>query len=536
MRLSKEQAAKQAKIIKLDRQCADDPVLWFNTFLFTFDPKRPPFHWPFKTFPFQDELILDIVRHIEQGRDLFIDKCREMGATYTVLGTLAWYWRYREASNFLLGSRREGLVDNVGGDRNESTNKEESLFGKLDYMIDRIPSLALPEGYDKTRHRTFMNITNPELGNIIAGEAGGPNFSRGGRQRAIMMDEFAFWENDNSAWGSTADTTNCRIVLTTPGIRGNTKAKRLRFGKDGEKIDIITLDYTMDPRKDQAWLDKEKDRRSTDDFAREIEINWDGSTAGVVYPEARNRSVGDFPYNPSQPLYVSWDFGLDGTAIQWWQRNKDTNKMRLLDAFMKTNMPIQWFFPFFGKGYDSMFVYDREELDAIDRVKHMEFAIHYGDPDAAKRSMSSAVLTSVREELSKVNIHVFSNTAGNTFVNRREKTKVLLQRGIEVNDTPGTQMWIECIDNARYPQRSDNNQATTPIPAPVHDFTSHHRTSTEYLAVNLDHSTGGAVSSPYAGQDEVGVIGGVPTSPEIEDSIFQVLNRGNEQGGSHWMI
>lgn len=535
MPLSDEQLAKQARVLKLSRQCADDPVLFFNTFLFTFDPKREPFHWPFNLFNFQEKLVLDTVRHIEQGQDLFVDKCREMGVSYTMLGTLLWFWRYRPASNFLLGSRREGLVDNVGGaDRAESTNKEESLFGKLDYMIDRIPAIALPDGFNKERHRTYMNITNPEMGNIISGESGGPNFSRGGRQRAILMDEFAFWENDDSAWGSTADTTNCRIVVTTPGIRPNTKAKRLRYGKDGEKIDVVSLSYDLDPRKTKAWLDRERERRSREDFAREIMIDWEGSIAGVVYPEARYRDVGKFPYNPDWPLYRTWDFGLDGTALQWWQRNPLTGRMRLVDAFCKTDVPIHWFFPFLGEGFDSMFVYDTDALDAIERVNFMKHAIDYGDPDVAKRAMTSKVLTTVREELATIGVHVHTDAAANAFVNRREKTKVLLQKGIEVNDTPGTQYWIECVDNARYPKRTDNNQATTPIGLPVHDWTSHHRTATEYLSVNLgqDWADRGAVSSPVARPSEINAIGGVP----VGDGIAAILNRGNDNGGSHWML
>lgn len=481
-----ESQIKQAKVLKLDRECRDDPIRFFKTFLFTFDPKRKPFHLPFNPFPFQVDLINSIVAHIEDGKDLFIDKCREMGATYTVLGVLLWYWKYQPAANFLVGSRKEGIVDNVSGlARGESSNKEESLFGKLDYMLERIPSIALPEGFDRGKHRTYMNLLNPELGNVISGESGNANFSRGGRQKAIFLDEFAFWDNDDAAWGSTADTTNSRIVLTTPGIRPNTKAKRLRFGKDGEKIDVITLDYTLDPRKDKEWLENERKRRSKDDFAREIMIDWEGSTAGVVYPEARNREVGNFPFMPSQPLYLSWDFGLDGTALQWWQRSKDNGKMRLVDAWFKVNQPIHWFFPFLGEDIDSLFEYSQDDINAIERVKGMVKGVHYGDPDVAKRSMTSKILTSVREELAKINIHVQTNTEANAFVNRREKTKVLLQKGIEVNDTPGTQVWVEAIDNARYPKRSDTNQATTPVGLPIHDWTSHHRTATEYLAVNV---------------------------------------------------
>jgi hypothetical protein len=486
MQLSAEQlAAKQAQVIKLDRQCANDPVLFFRTFLYTFDPKREPYHWPFDPYPFQVELIDNLVSHIESGQDIFIEKCREMGVTYTTLGVLLWYWKYKQAANFLVGSRKEDYVDNTGSVKSgEISNKEESLFGKIDYMLERLPQIVLPEGFISQRHRAYMSLRNPENGNVISGESSNPNFSRGGRQRAILLDEFAFWDNDTAAWGSTADTTDCRIILTTPGIRSNTKAKRLRMGKDEEKIDVVSLDYTLDPRKTQEWIDEQKLRRSAEDFAREIMINWEGSTAGVVYPEAKQREVGKFPYSYQIPLYISWDFGLDGTALQWWQVNPQTGKKRLVDAYCNFNKPIQWYFPFIGKPINSKFQYDTEALVAIDRTRYMQQAIHYGDPDAGKRSMTSEELASVRTELVKANIYVQTNVQANKFVNRREKTKVLLQSGIEVNLTPGTEYWMECIDQARYPQRSDNSQATTAVVMPIHDWTSHHRTSTEYFAVN----------------------------------------------------
>lgn len=489
MQLSNEQSvaqlAKQAKILKLFRQCQDDPILFFNTFLFTFDPKHHPFHLPFNTFPFQDDLILRQVRAIVQGYDIFIDKTREMGVTYTTLGVLLWFWECQEASNFLVGSRKQDIVDNVGNvGSGEVTNKEESLFGKLDYMTERIPSIILPQGFDPSKHRTFMSLRNPENGNVISGESSNANFSRGARYKAIMLDEFAFWLNDAAAWGSTGDTTNCRIVVTTPGNRPNTKAKRLRFKKDGEEIDIVSLPYHLDPRKTAEWLEQQRKRRSKEDFAREIMIDWEGAVTGVVYPEAKQRTVGKFPYNPAWPLYISWDFGLDGVSIQWWQVNPINGKKRLVDAYQNANKPIQWYFPFIGKDINSKFQYSIEDLDAIDRVKWLKKAVHYGDPDVKKRSMTSEDLTSVREELIKVGVYVQTNQKSNRFADRREKTKVMLQEGIEVNDTPGTQVWMEAIDGARYPERKDTSQSTSEITLPIHDWTSHPRTATEYFAVN----------------------------------------------------
>ena len=272
----------EATFVEMKKQAQDDPVYFFEQFLYTFDPKRAPFHLRFKPFPFQKRLIRDIVQAIRTGDDLFIEKTREMGATYTVLGVLIWLWLWQPAFNCLIGSRKEDYVDNRRGGM--TGNKEESLFGKLDYMISRLPTFLLPAGYNADKHFNYMSLANPETGNVISGESSNPNFSRGSRRTVILLDEFAFWDNDSSVWGATADTTNCRIVLTTPGIKPS-KAKRLRFGKDGEKIKIITLPYTLDPRKDSKWLEEQRLRRSTEDFNREIMINWELSLTGRVSPE-----------------------------------------------------------------------------------------------------------------------------------------------------------------------------------------------------------------------------------------------------------
>jgi len=819
---------KLAKVVKL---VSDNPVELTNRFLYTFDPKREPYHLPFRLFDFQEKLVGNIKDAIENGYDLFIEKCREVGASYVTLATLLWFWRFIPGSNFLLGSRKEQFVDNRGVSLRkdlEVSNKEESLFGKLQYMLDHLNPLLLPKGFNVKRHFTTMSLKNPQNGNVISGESSNPNFSRGARYKAILLDEFAFWENDclrkdtevltglgwklvkdctkkdlvysmdidtgkaklmpitklhkvyaeklyefknkaidisctanhkllikkryfpkntrkfknknkdkgkyqqsngkmyfrradevytqkhdfiplvsnyvdgespekiygfkakdfleflgwyisegwgrnkprnrrisisqtksknrqkiedllkrmnlpivynshaynlskgylpekmfdelislgkahqkhiprkylnlskdllktlfnslisgdgciterknrtnkmmyattskqladdfqeltqkvglkasisqqsydngkwrklyrlnigfkqhsqvacldkkivpyndftycvttpyhslyvrrngraswcgnTSAWGATADTTACRIVLTTPGSRPS-KAKRLRFGKDNEKIKVVTLTYNLDPRKTKKWLAREKNRRSAEDFAREIMINWETSVAGRVYNEIEQAEVGSFPYDWHWPLYVVWDFGLDGTALQWWQTNMVNGKPRLVEAFENKDKPIEWFLPFFPKqDIDSNFSYSDDELELIRKVKEFKIAIHYGDPDVSKRSLITG--TSTRQTLQDKGIYVQTNTESNDFVSRREKTKVLLQQGIEVNQTRGTDYFMDCVKEARYPQRQETSQVTTPVNLPIHDWTSHNRTALEYFAVNYE--------------------------------------------------
>ncbi len=474
---------EKEKLLARVEEARNNPVVFIDRFLYTFNPKQEPYHFEFRLFDFQRDLVKELQAAIENGYDIFVEKCREMGATYTTLAVLLWFWRYIPGSNFLLGSRKEAYVDNTKGDSDEAINKEESLFGKIEYMLQLLPPFMLPAGFDFKRHLTFMSLVNPENGNVISGESANPNFSRGGRFKAILMDEFAFWEHDTASWGATADTTNCRIVLTTPGIKPG-KAKRLRFGKDGEKIKIVSLTYNLDPRKTDDWLAKERARRSAEDFAREIMINWETAVAGKVYEEIQYAKVGNYPYEPSWPLYVSWDFGLDGTAFQWWQINPANGRPRLVDCYENHDKPIRWYAPFFGKPIDSQFDYSSEDLQLVSSVDKFKVGVHFGDPDVSKRSLITG--TSTRQELEALGIYVQTKPEANDFISRREKTKVLLQNGIEVNQTPRTDYWLECMRNARYPQRQETTQVTTAVKLPIHDWTSHQRTATEYFAVNID--------------------------------------------------
>lgn len=487
----KEMKKLQDTFREMKKKAQDDPVYFFDTFLYTFDPKNKPYHLRFKTFPFQKRLIRDLVIHINNGEDLFIEKCREMGATYTVLGVFIWMWLWRPASNFLLGSRKEDYVDNRRGGL--TGNKEESLFGKIDYMIQRLPGFILPENWNASKYFNFMSLVNPENGNVISGESSNQNFSRGGRQTAIMLDEFAFWDNDNAAWGSTADTTKCRIILTTPGIRP-CKAKNIRYGKDGEKIKVITLSYNLDPRKTPKWLKGQKERRSKEDFNREIMINWELSTAGRVYPEIDNAVIGDYPFISGAVLYISWDFGLDGTGILLWQMNEKNGKPRLIDSYFNQDRPVQFYFPLFGKPMESMFTYSDEDLEAIQEISQYPQGIHFGDPDVEKRAYQDASALSTRSVMAEAGLYIQSVPAYSWIV-RRDTTKVYLQKGIEIRKTRRNDFALECFKADRYKSREKGAEFTT-APQRVHGVESHMATSMEYFFVNISSYGDGQKEAP----------------------------------------
>jgi len=212
-------------------------------------------------------------------------------------------------------------------------------------------------------------------------------------------------------------------------------------------------------------------------------INWETSITGRVYPEIESASYGAFPFLVNQPFYCSWDFGLDGTAFEFWQQNPANGKMRLIDSYENSDKPIQWYLPFFGAPLDSKFQYTDEDLKAITEISNYPKAIHFGDPDVKKRSFAGGL--SAKMELQKVKVYV-RTIPKNDFYSRREVTKVYLQKGIEINQGNRNEYFLEAIKMSRYPQREETSQATTPVALPIHDWASHSRTAMEYFFINVD--------------------------------------------------
>jgi len=130
---------------------------FINNFCYTFSPKTDPKHLPFITFPYQDEAIQWAVDHIEGKKDGLIEKSREMGASWLFFVVIPiYYWLFRDGINILIGSYKESLVDD---------RTDDSLFGKIDYVINALPKWMLPKKFSMDKHRTKLRLVNPANNN-----------------------------------------------------------------------------------------------------------------------------------------------------------------------------------------------------------------------------------------------------------------------------------------------------------------------------------------------------------------------------------
>lgn len=212
--------------------CRRDPIYWFNTFCWTFDPRveRGSSYLPFNLYPFQEEYVLALIECIDIGEDTFTEKSRDMGMSWLVMLILQYCFLYRSGWDFLVGSISESDVCTA-------TDDPSTLFGKFRFNYQRLPYWMKPKKGIVDKKLMVQNLDN---NNVISGKAATTSFGRGPRKRAVFLDEFSYWENQEVIYGGLANTTRCRIVGGTP------------YGEDSEYYRIghdpnnIVHEFSMD--------------------------------------------------------------------------------------------------------------------------------------------------------------------------------------------------------------------------------------------------------------------------------------------------
>lgn len=458
--------------------CSKDILYWFNVFAWTYDPRKNGMecHLPFITYDFQDEYILSLLEAIRKGEDILVEKSRDMGASWCILGVMTWCWLFDDSFQGLVGSRKAEYVDDAS---------IASLFGKVDYLLNRMPAWMLGD-FNPKKDRIQMKLRNPKNGNLIAGETANRDFSRAGRFTCVLLDEFAFWDWGNSVWKATADSTRCRITISTSNGMGNKYHQLVRLIDKGlMAIKKIRLHWKLHPDKTEEWYRQECTRRTPVEVAQELDISYENSVKGRVYENFsyEDNVLANLSYDPTLPLYCSWDFGIaDPTAIIWLQKDPETEAVYIIDYFEKANEEISFFVPLVtGEIPDgSPHKYSQEEMNIIRRHEKWEKPVkHFGDPTGGNRTQVTG--SSVTRTLREAGIFVITNYKKFKLTARYSDTWKLIQR-LYVSDA--CTEFCDVIISARWNVPEDEEANLSKNIEPNHDWTSHGRTALEYFAVN----------------------------------------------------
>jgi len=226
----------------LHEKCADGIdglIFFFQYFLFTANPRTPQTpDYPFLAYPKQVDLIRETFEAIEAGESLLIEKSRDWGATYIVLGVLLWFWIFRDSTEIGLLSLKEDEVDDLAS--------PSSMFGKIRYMAELLPRWIMPKKFSWKLDSVKLKFKNPGNRNTFLGKATTPDAFRSGRKTVVLVDEYAAIPQRvlEGLERSLRYVTNTIIRLSTP--RGVNQFKKIR---DKRLCRIFTCHWTQNPDK-----------------------------------------------------------------------------------------------------------------------------------------------------------------------------------------------------------------------------------------------------------------------------------------------
>lgn len=192
-------ATRQAELDK----CKADPVHWFNQWVWTYDPRGMAFglpaNLPFVLRPKQIELVYWLAERESTQTHGYIDKSRDEGMSYVILGFFLHHWLFIDGFAAGVGSRKEDLVDKKGDPK--------TLLHKFRDMFSKLPDWMKPVGFSRREHDNHLRIVNPVNDATITGEAG-DNIGRGGRTSMYLLDEWAFVPDQESTDAAISQNTN----------------------------------------------------------------------------------------------------------------------------------------------------------------------------------------------------------------------------------------------------------------------------------------------------------------------------------------
>lgn len=249
----------------------------------TFDPRNVerglPAIVPFLLFERQEEWVRWCLEKWKGQKDGCAVKCRDMGLSWLSVGLASTMCMFNEGLIIGFGSRKEEYVDKKGFPK--------SLFYKARLFSNLVPR-EFRAGYNEATTAPHMRVTYPQTDSALMGESG-DGIGRGDRASIYFVDEAAFLERPQLTEASLSMTTNCRIDISTVNGSNNPFAEKIT----SSNVDTFRFRWQEDPRKDQAWYDKQVIRLDPVTLAQEVNMDINASVESVLIPSAWVQSAID---------------------------------------------------------------------------------------------------------------------------------------------------------------------------------------------------------------------------------------------------
>jgi len=307
-RLSPKDA--QAWQIAEYRRCVEDIPYWFQQYVWTVNTRKTPPVIPFVLYDFQEHLI----KELGLFHDIFIEKSRQMGISWTIMGWELHQALYTEGYTALNVSRKESEVQDSG-------NTFHALMGRIFFIYQKLPPFLRPRV-----HNPFLTFKVFSTNSIIKGESANPNAGRDTNYKFVLLDEAGHIKCLDEMWKGVRSSSDAICVNSTPPKDAiNNKYMELKDMKDSG-FKRLKFHWSQHPEKDEKWFEKNTASMTDEEIAQELEIDYDKAQSDRSYPEYSDdmHLLNHKVYiNAAMPLYCFMDFGLAGEVHLWAQLDKD---------------------------------------------------------------------------------------------------------------------------------------------------------------------------------------------------------------------
>ena len=253
------------EIVKEILKCGKDPVYFTNNFCRISHPLKGLV--PFKTYPYQDDLLNDY----NDFRFTVILKARQLGISTITAAYCVWLMLFHRDKNVLVIANKFATAANL-------VKKVKAIMKNLPPWM-QVATISID-------NRTSFELSN---GSQIKAASTSGDAGRSEALSLLVIDEAAHVDGLKELWTGlypTLSTGGRCIALSTPNGVGNW------FHKTYADADIkendfhpVCLPWDVHPERNQEWFEKETKNMSRRQIAQELECNFNTSGDTVIHPD-----------------------------------------------------------------------------------------------------------------------------------------------------------------------------------------------------------------------------------------------------------
>jgi len=252
----------KSQVVKEIVKCGKDPIYFVNNYTRISHPLHGLI--PFKTYPFQD----DLLRDYNDYRFNVILKARQLGISTITAAYIVWLILFYRDKNVLVIATKFQTAANL-------VKKVKTIMQNVPPWL-RIASI-------KIDNRTSFVLTN---GSEVKASSTSIDAGRSEALSLLVVDEAAHIDNFDEIWialYSTLATGGRCVALSSPKGVGNWFHKTyIEAEQSANDFHPTVLPWHIHPERDDAWFAKETRNMSKRQIAQELNCEFNASGETVI--------------------------------------------------------------------------------------------------------------------------------------------------------------------------------------------------------------------------------------------------------------